>query len=656
MAFQAFLILALLPMSFGISVIFLFRRELLPLHPMELPGLSYGLGLLIWSWVALLGYLLKLPLESSAIHGTLLTVGILVIGYFRPNSDTARRFVKPAPSDWMIVVVILVFGVFAYLTGASPHPTADTVQHLAYVRKFIDTGLFDPNHLQLSATYPQDVLFSVYSYNSVHPLYAVSAMLGGADPYHLVRFGSVVLGPIFLLSVFSAAYRISNRPLVGVLAVLVLIGYWQIELSPLGYGVLGVRNLTYPNHVAIIPALTIIALVWSKLEQNSGSASFFLFLGILAGALPLVHVQWWAYAMFATGVMVPVLWWTVKPLPIRRIVMFTVSFLIASAFVMLIKLSSYTATSSFVEGFNFNAKITIEIDDLFMFHPGKMLQGPQFFFVLLSVFYLGRRLIKKSDGKTNIGANAGEYLAALIILIVLFLSNPITVPLFTKLVPSVILARMLWMLSLAGCLLTAHFLFAISEKYHLIQWSTSLAKGQRALLMIAPVLFVVLAIFAVPQSGMNIERYRDKDAYYYNKGHSPTLDEAYSSQKFRTLLNKIPIGKVVLSAGRYGKEMEAAFRHMSMTYPVYRHLPEARKISEQIDVLLENDTKPDDIIAQLAKIPADYLLLWPRKSEQLALKFNALPKIFKKITDIKIQEFNSKNKRFVLYRIDRGEI
>jgi hypothetical protein len=320
-----------IPFVLGIAVLSFFRLNTFTLSFIELPGVAFCLGLCAFAFACTLGYLLRAPLLETVITTFFLGLFITIIQRKKMKVFFAQSQTLPKN-----VILWLIFGLFSLAVGYIGNfmnISSDSTHHLSYIIKFTSTGLLIPENFHLLQNSPIDELLTTYVYNSIFPLFASVIVLTSSDAVFVWKASAGIFSFVLLSAFYSTSIRFFNSYYTALLSIALLLIYFGIIITDFsGYSIFALRCLSYPNHIAGIVFIVLIGLIYHELKTEASSYKTNLtILFILAGALPLLHLQWWAYFLFVISIIYFILLWDKNSKLLYSLTFSSFFFLVVSA-------------------------------------------------------------------------------------------------------------------------------------------------------------------------------------------------------------------------------------------------------------------------------------------------------------------------------------
>ena len=593
-----------------------------------------------------MAHVFRAPLDRTFL------VYISVAALFLLFSLTRRKtsftqLVALGRGDLPILVFILLFAFFTMMVGSWHNQVSDTVHHIAYIRKYFASNVVDTSNIVLSDSLPYDILFGVYSYNAVFPLYASVAQITNVDPIPMFLRSTGGISLLMLSAMYCLGVRIGGTRRVGAMACMCLLAYWMFRYPSFGYGVFQFKSLPYPNHVGAIVFTTAAALLFDQLFSNKYVSSIIV-IAVVCGTLPLLHVQWSAYAMYFLFICVVFALVTGSKVAVHRA---SLALALTGVLMLLpwsLKFSSYSSQIDQLDTLLFDQNLMLRAWSLDFLNPLVVFRSASKVFIAVAVFWLVYSVKRKAHGSTLFTPSV---LAALVIMAIAFVV--ITPPFATLLIylasPNII-ARMTWMLDIVGCALTGHVLVmatlrAAPSAVRFENFPDRIARFVTLELVFAGIIVAVSLGYA----GSAYHRFW---VTRHDSRFEPSLSQVLAAPSLDRLLRSVPDGASIISFGRPGKALEAAFANVLMARPSYDLTPTAKAWHKRFDAILEAPTDIESMRA-LGRVPGDHIFLWPAAQETGIARLTAHSEVFRRLGDVTIDFTRAKKQRFTLFAVDR---
>ena len=464
----ALLSLFFIPFFMGITVLSFFKTDSFSLSIIEIPGVAFCLGLAAFVFPCAIGYLLKFPLQwfFFVLMSAVLLVNI--IKYKKIKALVAQSMTLS--KNGVLWIVFLVFSVAVGFIGNFMNITSDSTHHLTYITKFIGSGTLNSENFYLFTTTPIDELTTTYVYNIIFPLFAFVAKLTSVDSVLLWKYSLGVLTFIALSSVYSTSKRFFHSHYIALVSLILLSIYFgTILVDTSGYSMFALRCLSYPNHIAGIITVVLIGILYEevrKLKEKIGNSNNLIVLFFIAGGLPLIHLQWWAYFIFVIFTMFAILLWKKEFKLLYKIIVPSFLYFGISSALFLLKLPYYNKSSDDLLNRFTNPHLKYEIFGLDFFNPIVLFRMPTLIFISIMLVYLFF-FIKDHKTKTkneSIIENPTLFLSCLSIAIITFLLSPLSINVCARLTSVCIIGRMNWALDMFLILLCGAIIYEFLQK------------------------------------------------------------------------------------------------------------------------------------------------------------------------------------------------
>jgi len=160
----------LLPSIAGWGILRLLYRDLKLASFWELPAPCFALGIIAWTLLSLVGYLLEWSLMLLIGAYFALTLFALLLPRLvktHVNLEIERNVI-----DLPLFVAVALLSVVYYFVGTFQDPSADSFRHLMFAQKLFEQGTLSSDVFIFSSNAPYNLLNGNYSYSGLYPLYA----------------------------------------------------------------------------------------------------------------------------------------------------------------------------------------------------------------------------------------------------------------------------------------------------------------------------------------------------------------------------------------------------------------------------------------------------------------------------------------------------
>lgn len=640
------MLLYFVPSLLGLAVLSFIRPTFKTLTLLELPGVIFIFGLCALVIPCTIGYLFQERI-LLCIGGAMVIAALICF----KNKHTLNVYLAEArkgKKHCFLLFLFILFGVYSYYLGNYMHLGSDSTRHIAYIKKFTETGKILTDNFQLSATLPVDELLVTYVYNAIFPLFAFVAQVTKIDPILIWKHSASVFAFVTLSAFYSASMRFFYSHFAAVLSVMMLIIYWSINLENPFYGILALRSISYPNRVSVLAGLLLFSFIYQELNlvsiKRESKINLFIFFTLL-GLLPFLHLQAWVYFSGILFILAAILLGTGNSELCKVVWRGIVVFFIISITLILMKFPYYQECLKTIAGCCFNEAVVSEYGGI------KFLKIiPLFRWSMLLIFsvflYLIFLITRKNliNNRQSFFLLPGPFLSVCSILMIIFLMSPLSVNVAAKFLSLPIVARLTWLLDMILILLNGYILSCIIEN---MCW---IPKKYTSSISLNACLSLVIAIcILVPQSKINYAA----SIIFNNKKNGFCFETLLCSSNFRRLIEKIDPGSTVLVYDSINDDYLQCFRDVLVSYPTFNLTLPAQEKSKLIDSIFVLNITSQERLNRLRKIPCDYILLRQDERQELALKFDNLMPTLKKIYDVKMAEINNDKQRFILYKVDK---